>query len=234
MPSVCSQLAFSCRRRPSKPATPSRSGASVKKRLRRVSASSRSSASASRCACSRSCAPPQRFRLLPDLLPLAIELHEHGDLRLQHLGPHRQLDVVHRAQRVAARDAGFEVGERRHEDDRRVRRAGAATDESGGLEAVELRHADVEQDHRELLAQQRAQRFGAGVRGDDAVVAVGEDRFEREQLVGAVVDQQHVDRRRRARLELGAHGALREGSRYRCSQLRSWATRWSASTGLAM
>ena len=84
------------------------------------------------------------------------------------------------------------------------------------------------------VAQERAQRFGAGARGDDAVVAVGEDRLEREQLVGAVVDQQHVDRRRRAHLELGAHGALREGSRYRCSQLRSWATRWSASTGLAM
>ncbi len=110
-------------------------------------------------------AQPPPLRLLANVLAPPEELDEHRDLRPQHLGLDRELDVVDRPQRVAACHAGLELAHRGHEDDRRLLGAGPPADQAGGLEAVELRHVDVEQDHRELVAQERAQRLVPGARG---------------------------------------------------------------------
>ena len=142
-------------------------------------------------------AQPPPLRLLANLLAPPEELDEHRDLRPQHLGLDRELDVVDRPQRVAACHAGLELAHRGHEDDRRLLGAGPPADQAGGLEAVELRHVDVEQDHRELVTQERAQRLVPGARGRHLHAEVRQDRLERQQLVGAVVDQQHVHGRGR-------------------------------------
>ena len=180
-------------------------------------------------------AQPPPLRLLADLLPPPVQLDEHRDLRPQHLGLDGELDVVDGPQRVAARHPGLELAHRGHEDDRRLLRAGPPADQAGGLEAVELRHVDVEQDHRELVAQERAQRLVPGARGGHLHADVRQDRLERQQLVGAVVDQQHVHGRGRflAQCDVSGMGHLQDRFQ-RWSQLRSCATRWSASTGFAM
>ena len=121
-----------------------------------------------------------------------VELEEHADLGPQQLGVVRLEDVVDRAGLVAAEDVVALLGDRRHEDDRDVPGLAPALDVLGGLEAVELGHLDVEQDERELVVQQPAQRLLAGRRGDQAAVQRGEDRLEREQVLGPVVDQQDV------------------------------------------
>ena len=64
-------------------------------------------------------------------------------------------------------------------------------DEARGLEAVHAGHVDVEQDDRELAVQDVPQRLAPGVGADDRRVRqVLEHRLERQELLGAVVDDQ--------------------------------------------
>ena len=68
-------------------------------------------------------------------------------------------------------------------------------DERGGLEPVHDRHADVEQDDREVLGHDAAQRASPGVGLDDRVAERRQHRLQREPLGGVVVDHQDRDRR---------------------------------------
>ena len=103
----------------------------------------------------------QLHRLLLDLAALLPQLDEHRDLRAQDVRVDRLEDVVDRAGRVAAIDVRLVLRERRHEDDRDVPRALALLDQRRELEAVEVRHLDVEQDAREVVEQELLQRGGA-------------------------------------------------------------------------
>src|ERR687888_156390 len=124
----------------------------------------------------RDLAFPQPLLVARELLPLLVQLDEDGDLRAEDLRVEGLEDVVDRAGLVAAEDLPAVLADRRQEEDRDVPRALPLLDQLGGLEAVEARHLDVEEDDRELLLEPVAERL--------------EDRLEREQVLGAVVDEE--------------------------------------------
>ena len=66
----------------------------------------------------------------------------------------------------------------------------ALLDERGRLETVHVRHLHVEQDQREVLAQERAERLLARGRAHESLTQRLEHRLEREQVLLLVVDQQ--------------------------------------------
>ena len=77
-------------------------------------------------------------------------------------GPHdlaedRHEDEVDGAARVCGGRLGLVAPEGRDEDDRRVLGLAALPDERGRLVAVHRRHADVHEDHGEVLSENRAQ-----------------------------------------------------------------------------
>ena len=136
---------------------------------------------------------------------LLVQVDEDRDLRAQHVRVERLEQVVDRADRVAAEDLLALLVDGRQEDDRDVLGALALLDELGGLEPVQARHLDVEQDRREVLVEQPAQRLLAGGRAHRVEPERLEHRLEREQVLGLVVDEQDT---RRARL-----GAPRDAPR---------------------
>jgi hypothetical protein len=81
--------------------------------------------------------------------------------------------------------------ERREEDDRDRARALALLDHLRDLEPVHLRHLDVQQDHREVLAvEQDAQGLCSRFSRDEVMSERLEDRAKRDQVVRPVVDEQ--------------------------------------------
>ena len=128
------------------------------------------------------------------LSPLAAELDEHRHLGAQDLGLEGLDHVVHGARGVGQgdllhlRDLGGE------EDDRDVARARTGADDARGLQAVEPGHADVEEDDRDVLAQQRPQRLLAGLGADQSLAQRLQDRPQRRQVLLVVVDQQDAHR----------------------------------------
>ena len=62
-------------------------------------------------------------------------------------------------------------------------------DEPCRFEAVETRHLNVEEDDGEFLFQQALQSLLARLRTDQRLVERLEQRFERQQVLGPVVDQ---------------------------------------------
>src|SRR4051794_41299523 len=81
------------------------------------------------------------------------------------------------------------------EDDRDVLCTWSALDVRCGVVAVHLRHLHIEQNQRYVRDQQMLQRLLTGRGAQDGVPKAAEDRFEREQVLLAVVNGQ--DRRRR-------------------------------------
>ena len=111
-------------------------------------------------------APAERIGLAPDLLGLPEQLDEDRHLRPQDVGNDRRADEIHRAELIAAREMLL-VPVRRDEDDRRVAGAPPRPDEGSGLEPVQQGHVDVEEHHREVLAQEGAQGVRARRGGDE-------------------------------------------------------------------
>ena len=66
-------------------------------------------------------------------------------------------------------------------------------DECGGFEAIHAGHVHVEEDDGEVLLQKATQSLAAGPGADKILAQVCQDRLVREQLVGAIVDDQDVD-----------------------------------------
>ena len=72
-------------------------------------------------------------------------------------------------------------------------RLAAAADHRGGLEAVHVRHVDVEQDHRELALEQEPQRLPSRMRRDHVLAEAFEDGLVDQEFLGQVVHDQDVD-----------------------------------------
>jgi hypothetical protein len=134
----------------------------------------------------------EQYRLLPELLVLLVQLDEDRDLGQEDLRIERLEDVVDSARRVAAKDLLLVLRDRRYEDDRHVTRALALLDQRRGLEAVELGHLHVEEDHGDLVAEELPERLVAGVRVQQRLSERREDAFEREQVLRPVVDEEDV------------------------------------------
>ena len=133
---------------------------------------------------------PQQLLALGEGAAALVALDEHLDLRAQHDGIQRLEEVVDGARLVAAKDVVRLLADRRDEDDRHRPRALAGADQLRRLEAVQAGHLHVEQDHREVVLQQRAQRLVARPRRHEATFGRGQHRLQREQVLVAVVDEQ--------------------------------------------
>ena len=134
------------------------------------------------------------------------QLDEHPDLGAEDVWQERAEEIVDGAERVAAGSVQL-VGVGGEKDDRHVASPRALADHRGGLEAVHLRHVDVEQDHRDVVVEEKAQRLPTGIDGDDILSELGQHGLDRHPLRGRVVDDQDVDavaRRREKRLRIGA------------------------------
>src|ERR1051325_10633790 len=79
------------------------------------------------------------------------------------------------------------------EKDGRVTGTLAGTNQLRGLEAIHLRHFDVEQNCGEIVFQEIAECFGTGVREDQILPERFERGLERDQIFRGVVHHQDLD-----------------------------------------
>ena len=120
------------------------------------------------------------------------QVDEDRDLRPEDLRVERLHQVVHGARLVAPEDVLGVLGDRRQEEDRDGARPLSLLDQLGGLEAVEPGHLDVQQDRREVVVEEVAERLLARVRADELRPERLQDRLERQQVLGPVVDEQDL------------------------------------------
>ena len=159
-----------------------------------------------------------------ELLLLLVQVDEDTHLRAQDVRLEWLRHVIDGAHRIPLEDVLLVLADRGEEDDRDVARTLARLDESRGFEAVDAGHLHVQQDHRHIMRQQLAQRLITGARAHEDLPERLEDRFEREEILGAVVDDEYLDRRQvlHRRLERrGAHDRVRPGNRQGLAAHRS-------------
>ena len=65
-------------------------------------------------------------------------------------------------------------------------------DHGGEFEPVQLRHADVDQNHRDRVLEKVLQRLAAGSGDDEIFAELLQDHFIGEQLRRLIVNQQNV------------------------------------------
>src|SRR4051812_10200571 len=159
---------------------------------------------------------------------LAIEFGEDLDLRPQHLGNDRDWDVIDRPRLVAAQ--AVEIGnlDGRHEDDRNLLEARVVADHGGELEAIELRHRDVEQDEGDIHLQQLLKRLPRGTRLDQVLAQLTQNDLIAEQLGRLIIHEEDVDPILALRVHDGAVPVC-----HRCSHMRSAESNCSVLTGFA-
>ena len=68
-------------------------------------------------------------------------------------------DIINRAHLVAGQAVELTDMDAGHENDRRLLESRMLVDETRGLEAIHVRHADIEQHHGKLLAHQLVERL---------------------------------------------------------------------------
>ena len=130
---------------------------------------------------------------LLELARLAVKLDEDLDLGTQHVGNDRHRHVVHRAHRIATQPIDVGQMDRGNEDDRRFAETRMLAQHGGKLEAVELRHADVDENDRDVVLEQELQGLARRRGFDQVLVQFVKDDLVGEQLVGLIVDQEDVD-----------------------------------------
>ena len=167
---------------------------------------------------------------LTQLAALAVQLDQHRHLAAQDLRHHGNGHVVDRARLVAAQPVELGDVDPGDEDDGSFLEARVGMDQLGRLEAVHLRHADIEQHHRELFAQKLVERVGARVREHQILPEIAQDGLIGEQPCRLVIDQQDVHP------VIDSHGTLgceAVAAPQGCSHKRTSDNSWSVFTGLA-
>src|SRR2546430_1682950 len=81
---------------------------------------------------------------------------------------------------------------RGEKNDGRVRRMLLSTNSPGGLEPIEARHLDIQQDHSEVVSRQALKRFLARMHLDEGLAQVVQDRPQRHQVGWLVVHEEEV------------------------------------------
>jgi hypothetical protein len=128
-----------------------------------------------------------------ELAGLAEQLSKYPHLCAQDLGNHWHRNVINGSHLVAAQPIDIGQVNGGYEDDRGFAEARMFANHRSQLEPVQFRHADVDQDDRNVILEQKLQRFACR-RGLDQVLAkLSEDHLVGEKLVGLIVDQKDVD-----------------------------------------
>ena len=140
----------------------------------------------------------QELALALQLGGFPVQLDEDRDLRAKHFGVERLEEVIDGARGVAAEHVPLLLRDRGQEDDRDRPRPFALLDQLCGVEPVEARHLDVEQDAREILVEKRPERLLAGAGADEVLAERLQDRAQGDEVLLAVVDEQQIDDRLRA------------------------------------
>ena len=148
-------------------------------------------------------------RLTSRLLGQEEQVDEDLDLGLQDLGHDRGCDVIDRAEGVALLHVMLVVEVGGDEDDRDMRRPAAIANQRRGFEAVQARHVDVEQNHREVALEHLLQRLLARRGRVQILPKILEDRPVDKQLVRAIVDDEDVGAAGRRRFPKGVCAHIR-------------------------
>src|SRR6185295_651766 len=119
---------------------------------------------------------------LLELFGLAVELGENPDLGAEHLRHNRNRDVIDRAHLIGAQTVDVGQVNGRNKDDRRVLEAGMLADHGGQLETVEIGHADVDENDRDILLEQVSQCFLSTVGLDEIFAQAVQNRFVAQKL----------------------------------------------------
>jgi hypothetical protein len=127
---------------------------------------------------------------------LLVEVDEEAHLRDEDVGIDRLEEEVDRAGPVAARDLARRRVPRRDDQDREQPAAREALEARRGLEAVDLGHAEVEDDEREIHPGSELDRFEPASHGDDRLPERFERCFQRQEIGRAVVDKENPSGRR--------------------------------------
>ena len=154
---------------------------------------------------------------------LAEQLDEDADLGAQDVGVDRLAQVVDGADAVALQHLVLVGAVRGEEEYRDVLGSLARLDEPGQLDAGHAGHADVEDDRREVVSEQRQQRLVRRMRPHQDALGRRQHRLERVEVARLIVDDQ----------DLGRIGHLHHVA-HRYSHTRSSDNSWSVFTGLAM
>src|SRR5688572_28484102 len=85
------------------------------------------------------------------------------------------------------------LADRSQEDDRSEPRLFPFADQRRSLEAVHVRHIDVEENHRDVFLQKKLQGLAAGGSLNQILVELFEDGLERYQVLGPVIDEKDID-----------------------------------------
>ena len=158
-----------------------------------------------------------------ELPGLAVQVDEHLDLGAQQLRHHGHGHVVHRPQLIAAQLVGIGVHDRGDENDGGVLKARMLADHGGELEAVEIGHAHVDQDERDLVLEQTFERLARRGGLEQSLPDLGEHDLVAQELRLAVVDKENVDL-----VGVGCGDVV-----HRCSHIRSADSNCSTLTGFA-
>ena len=170
--------------------------------------------------------PVLQFCVEPLELPaLAIEIGEYPDLGPEQFRHDRHRQVIDRAHLIAAQMVNFRKMYRGDENDRDLLEPRVLSDQRCKLKAIELRHADIDEDDRNLILEKLLQRFFSRHRLDEIVTQRLQDHLIGEQLRWLIVYQEDVD------LVLGGHSDIHPFQR--CSQRRKVASNCSVFTGFA-
>jgi hypothetical protein len=156
-------------------------------------------------------------------LGLPVQLRENADLRTQDLGDDRDGHVVHRAHLIAADAVGVGDMYRGDKDDRRLAEAGMTADHLGQLEAVEIGHADIDENETDVILEKSVERPLGAVRHDKLFIEVAQNDLIADELRRLVVDEKNLD----------LLAILRRLAHYRWSQMRRAERSCSVFTGFA-
>ena len=133
------------------------------------------------------------YDLTLDLVRLAEKIDKHCDLRAQNIGNDRRENVIHRAERITARDVIHRVVDRADENDRCSFATLPLSNQSGGFKAVHAGHVYVEEDGGEIFFEETSQRFFAGPHANQVLIQRRQHHFVSEQLVRPIVDDKNAD-----------------------------------------
>src|SRR5208283_792248 len=127
------------------------------------------------------------------LLSFAVQIGEYAHLGPQDFRYDRDRNIVDRPTLISPQTVKIGQMDRRDENDRNLLEAGMLSNHRGQFEAVEIWHAHIDQDDRDVGLEQVCQRLARRVGRNQDLAEVLEDHLVTEQLRWLVVDQEDVD-----------------------------------------